>query len=88
MMGTEKTRPALPFLLGLFLFAVGISGAALIVFPNIVPFSVSLWDASSSFASQAFVIVGAAFVTPIVLAYSTFAYWIFRGKTPDKGWEA
>jgi cytochrome bd ubiquinol oxidase subunit II len=88
MMGTEKTRPALPFLLGLFLFAVGISGAALIVFPNIVPFSVSLWDASSSFASQAFVIVGAAFVTPIVLTYSTFAYWIFRGKTPDKGWEA
>ena len=85
---TEKTRPALPFLLGLLLFVVGISGIALIVFPDIVPFSVSLWDASSSSASQAFVIVGAAFVTPIVLAYSAFAYWIFRGKTPDKGWEA
>ena len=88
MMGTEKTRPALPFLLGLFLFVVGISGSALIVFPNIVPFSVSLWDASSSFASQAFVMVGAVLVTPIILTYSAFAYWIFRGRTPEKGWYA
>jgi cytochrome d ubiquinol oxidase subunit II len=42
-----KSRPALPFLLGLLLFVVGISGIALIVFPEIVPFSVSLWDASA-----------------------------------------
>ena len=32
-----KSRPALPFLLGLLLFVVGISGIALIVFPEIVP---------------------------------------------------
>ena len=40
---TRKTRPSLPFLLGLFLFVVGISGIAVIVFPDIVPFSVTLW---------------------------------------------
>jgi len=85
---TRQTRPALPFLLGLFLFVVGISGIALIVFPDIVPFSVTLWEAASSSTSQTFVLVGAAFVTPIVLAYSAFAYWIFRGKTPERGWEA
>jgi cytochrome d ubiquinol oxidase subunit II len=76
----------MPFLLGLFLFLVGISGVALIVFPNVVPFSLSLWDAASSSTSQWFVLIGAAFVTPVVLAYSAFAYWIFRGKTPEKGW--
>ena len=27
-------------------------------------------------------------VTPLVLAYSALAYWIFRGKTPEQGWEA
>jgi len=43
---TRQTRPALPFLLGLFLFVVGISGIALIVFPDIVPFSVTLWGGS------------------------------------------
>jgi cytochrome d ubiquinol oxidase subunit II len=36
--------------------------------------------------SQIFVLVGAAVVTPVVLAYSAFAYWIFRGRTPEKGW--
>lgn len=83
-----KSRPALPFLLGLFLFIVGISGIALILFPNIVPFSVSLWDAASSPTNQQLVLIGAACVTPVVLAYSAFAFWIFRGKTPEKGWGA
>ncbi len=83
---TEKSRPALPLFLGLCLFVVGISGMALIVFPYIVPFSLSLWDAASSSTSQQFVLIGAAFVTPVVLAYSAFAYWVFRGRTPEKGW--
>ena len=83
-----KSRAALPFLLGLSLFVVGLSGTALIVFPEIVPFSVSLWDASSSPASQGLVMIGAACVTPVVLAYSALAYWVFRGKTPENGWEA
>jgi cytochrome d ubiquinol oxidase subunit II len=77
-----------PFLLGQFLFVVGISGIALLAFPYIVPFSVTLWEAASSSASQTFVLVGAAFVTPMVLTYSAVAYWIFRGKTPEQGWEA
>jgi cytochrome bd ubiquinol oxidase subunit II len=84
----EKNRNALPFSLGLSLFVVGIAGTALIVFPEIVPFSVSLWDAASSSTSQGLVMIGAACVTPVVLAYSAFAYWIFRGKTPENGWEA
>jgi cytochrome d ubiquinol oxidase subunit II len=83
-----NSRPALPLLLGQLLFIVGISGIAFIVFPEIVPFSVSLWDAASSSSSQRLVMIGAACVTPVVLAYSAFAYWIFRGKTPENGWEA
>jgi cytochrome d ubiquinol oxidase subunit II len=83
----ERVRAAILLILGLFLFVVGISGLAWIVFPNIVPFSVSLWDAASSSTSQGFVLIGAIIVTPVVLGYSAFAYWIFRGRTPEKGWE-
>jgi len=83
-----KSRAVLPFLLGQLLFVVSILGIALVVFPDIVPFSVSLWDASSSSSSQRLVMISAACVTPIVVAYSGFAYWVFRGKTPEKGWEA
>lgn len=84
---TKRARPAISLILGLFLFVAGISGMASIVFPNIVPFSVSLWDAASSSTSQEFVLIGAIIVIPVVLGYSAFAYWIFRGRTPEKGWE-
>jgi cytochrome d ubiquinol oxidase subunit II len=81
-----RTAPVVPFALGLSLFVDCLAGIALIVFPDIVPFRVSLWDASSSSASQQFVLIGAVFVTPVVLGYSAFAYWIFRGRTPEEGW--
>ena len=84
----KKTRAAVPFLLGQFLFIVGMSVIGLMAFPYIVPFSVTLWEAASSSASQTFVLAGAAFVTPVVLTYSAVAYWIFRGKTPEQGWGA
>ncbi len=82
-----KARLLLPFLLGVSQFMVGLIGVALIVYPNIVPFRVSLWDAASPDSSQIFVLIGVAFVVPVVIAYSAFAYWVFRGKTPAKGWE-
>ena len=84
----QKSRPAVPLLLGNCLFLISIAAVALIFFPDLVPFSLSLWDVASSSTSQQFVLIGAAFVTPMVLAYSAFAYWIFRGRTPEKGWEA
>jgi len=77
-----------PFLSAVLLVAAGVAGLVVIAYPNIVPFRVSLWDAASSRLSQIFVLVGACTVTPVVLGYSFFAYWVFRGKTPRKGWDA
>jgi cytochrome bd ubiquinol oxidase subunit II len=77
----------LPFLLALLQFALGIAGTVLVIFPDIVPFRLTVWDASSSRLSQVFLLTGAIVVTPVILAYSAFAYSVFRGKTPEKGWE-
>ena len=77
----------LPFLLGLLQFALGMAGTVLVIFPDIVPFRLTLWDASSPALSQIFLLTGAIVVTPVILAYSAFAYRVFRGKTPEKGWE-
>jgi cytochrome d ubiquinol oxidase subunit II len=76
-----------PFALALILFALQLLGLVVVVFPNIVPFRLSLWDAASSTSSHLFLLIGAAIVTPVVLAYSAFAYHVFRGKTPEEGWE-
>jgi len=83
----RRTAPGVPFALGLLLFVECLAGIALIVYPNIVPFRVSLWDASSSSLSQTFVLTGAVLVTPVILGYSAFAYYIFRGRTPEEGWD-
>jgi cytochrome d ubiquinol oxidase subunit II len=76
-----------PFLLGLVLFVVGVAGLGITIFPDIVPFRLTLWQAASASLSHVFLLIGAAIVTPVVLAYSAFAYRVFRGKTPETGWE-
>jgi cytochrome d ubiquinol oxidase subunit II len=77
----------LPFTMALLQFALGIVGTAFVIFPYVVPFRLTLWEASSSTLSQIFLLTGAVIVTPVVLGYSVFAYSVFRGKTPEKGWE-
>jgi cytochrome bd ubiquinol oxidase subunit II len=75
-----------PFFLGLALFALGVAGLGITIFPDIVPFRLSLWAAASSTLSHVFLLAGAVVVTPVVLAYSAFSYRVFRGKTPAEGW--
>jgi len=52
-----------------------------------VPFRLSLWAAATAAQNNGFLLIEAAIVTPVILAYSAFAYRVFRGKTPENGWE-
>jgi cytochrome bd ubiquinol oxidase subunit II len=45
-----------------------------------VPPTISIWEAASSPASQGFLLVGTLFIIPFILMYTTWAYWVFRGK--------
>jgi cytochrome d ubiquinol oxidase subunit II len=76
-----------PFAFGMLQCALAALGAWLLVYPDVVPFRLSLWSAASAQPSHTFLLAGAAIVTPIVIAYSAFAYRVFRGKTPAEGWE-
>lgn len=53
---------------GPVLKAVALTGLVVIVYPNIVPLRVSLWDAAAKTGSQIFVLVGVSCVIPVVLA--------------------
>jgi cytochrome d ubiquinol oxidase subunit II len=55
-------------------------------FPYVVPFRVTLWQAASPASTLEFLLIGALVVTPVILAYTTFAYRVFRGRTPAEGW--
>jgi len=45
-----------------------------------VPPSISIWQAAAPPASQMFLLVGASVLIPIILAYTGYSYWVFRGK--------
>jgi cytochrome d ubiquinol oxidase subunit II len=75
-----KDRELQPFVLSLCFFALGFVGLVLGMWPNIVPPDLSIWDAASPPSSQGFVLFGAAFLIPAVLAYTVYSYRVFRGK--------
>jgi cytochrome d ubiquinol oxidase subunit II len=75
-----------PFAFSLLQCCITALGAWLVVYPDAVPFRVDLWTAAAAPSTHAFLLVGAAVVTPVVLTYSAFAYRVFRGKTPAEGW--
>jgi len=82
-----KDREVQPFVLSLCFFALGFIGLVLGMWPNIVPPDLSIWDAASPPGSQGFVLVGAAFLIPAVLAYTVYSYRVFRGKVAaDSGY--
>ncbi|WP_342249203.1 cytochrome d ubiquinol oxidase subunit II [Sphingomonas sp. OTU376] len=84
----DRAADGAPFAWVIAMIAAAIVGLGLAIFPDVVPFRLSLWEAASATSSHIFLLVGASIVTPIVLAYSAFAYHVFRGKTPVAGWDA
>ena len=69
-----------PFVFTLVLMFLGYIGLAFSIWPNIVPPSISLWDAASPLSSQLFILIGTLFILPIILMYTCWSYYVFRGK--------
>jgi cytochrome d ubiquinol oxidase subunit II len=77
-----------PFVGAFGLFALSYVGIAVSLYPMIVPYHFTLWEAASSARTQAFLLVGTLFLLPIILVYSTWSYWVFRGKIrADAGYQ-
>jgi cytochrome d ubiquinol oxidase subunit II len=83
----REGRDAAPFILALCFFGLGFAGLVLGLWPNIVPPSMTIWDAASSPSSQMFVGVGLVILLPAILGYTYWSYSVFRGKVAaDSGY--
>src|SRR5258708_6238416 len=71
---------AAPYAAAVLLFLLSYLGIAISLWPMIVPYQFSLWDAASSPSTQSFLLVGTLFLLPVILMYSGWSYWVFRGK--------
>lgn len=71
---------AAPFVAALVLFLLSYLGIAISLWPYIVPRTYTLWQAASSGGTQAFLLIGTLVLLPVILLYSGWSYWVFRGK--------
>ncbi|MET4162905.1 cytochrome d ubiquinol oxidase subunit II [Marinobacterium sp. MBR-111] len=69
-----------PFVMSLIVMALGFLGLGISLWPNVIPPSISIWEASAPAASQGFALVGALLIIPVILTYSAWSYYVFRGK--------
>ena len=74
-----------PFLASLALFVLCFVGLLISFYPYLVPTSVTIWQAAAPDASLEFLLAGAAVLLPIILAYTGYSYWVFRGKVNSVG---
>jgi cytochrome d ubiquinol oxidase subunit II len=77
-----------PFVLALGLFALTFVGLGISMWPYIIPDSVTIWQAATERRSQVFMLVGIGVMLPIILAYTGYAYWVFRGKVRGGGYHS
>jgi cytochrome d ubiquinol oxidase subunit II len=71
---------ATPFVAALGLFAMAYVGITISLWPMIVPHRFTLWQAAAGPSAQAFLLVGTLFLLPVILLYTGWSYWVFRGK--------
>jgi cytochrome d ubiquinol oxidase subunit II len=83
--GLTERREVMPFLASLLLFVLCFVGLGISFFPYLVPNSVTIWEAAAPDNSLSFLLVGGVVLIPIILAYTAYAYWVFRGKVNAAG---
>ena len=74
-------RVAAPFIGGICLFFMSYGGIVISLWPMIVPYRFTLWGGRGGAPrTQAFLLVGTLVLLPVILMYSGWSYWVFRGK--------
>lgn len=76
----EEEHEVRPFVWALGIFVMSYIGIAISLWPMIVPHHYTLWEAASDQSTQAFLLLGALFLLPVILMYTAWSYWVFRGK--------
>ena len=84
--GLKKRWELAPFVLSLALFGLGMAGIGVTIWPYVVPGALTIWEAATSARSQWFMLVGVIVTVPLILGYTGWSYWVFRGKVGNEGY--
>ncbi len=76
-----NVREARPFFLVIAVFTLGYIGFGISLYPWIVPYKFTLWEAAAASTSQSIMLIGTVILLPIILSYTAYCYYVFRGKS-------
>ena len=77
----KSSNEVRPFFLTIVLFFLSYLGIGISLYPWIVPFKFNIWEAAAVSTSQSLLLVGVIIFLPIILIYTAYSYYVFRGKT-------
>ncbi len=85
--GLHKQKDNIPFPASIGLFLLCFAGLGIGISPYIVPRAITIHQAAAPDSSLMFMLVGALILLPMILSYTAYSYWVFRGKVdPDAGY--
>jgi len=85
--GLRTRHPLQPFLATVAIFTLSYAGLGISFYPHIVPPALTIAEAAAPDGSLLFLLAGAAVLIPVILAYTAYSYWVFRGKVrPEDGY--
>jgi len=82
----NRKKEAQPFFWALGLFGLCIAGLGISIWPDVIPARLTIWEAAAPHRSQVFMLIGTGLLLPVILAYTAWAYWVFRGKVDQSGY--
>lgn len=81
----EKGHEWRPFIYSILIFLCSYAGIAISVYPYLIPYHVTIWEAAAPDKTLSFILIGVVIMLPILISYTLYAYHIFRGKS-DEGY--
>jgi cytochrome d ubiquinol oxidase subunit II len=76
-----------PFVWTILVFLLSFLGLGIIVFPYIIPRSITVYQAAADPSALVFMLTFIGFLIPIMLAYNIYQYVVFRGKVRSSNYE-
>jgi cytochrome bd ubiquinol oxidase subunit II len=84
----QQKQEKAPFLWTILLFVLTFIGLALVVFPYVIPPSISIYEAAADPSALVFMLIFVGFLIPVMLFYNLYQYVVFRGKVSGHGYGA
>ena len=80
LLGVRWRRDGLPFVMTMVFFVAAFPTLAVLFWPYMIPYRITVANAAAPDASLSFLFWGAVVVLPVIALYTITVYWLFRGK--------